>query len=80
VEQPGWYKDLVENHELLKNIHVMKCERRETITYEVIYMVSPIVERMDADMDEEARLFSLFKAAALLGTERGEEADFKYLQ
>jgi hypothetical protein len=31
-------------------------------------------------MDEEARLFSLFKATALLGTESGEEADFKYLQ
>jgi hypothetical protein len=80
MEQPGWYKDLVENHELLKNIHVMQCERQETITYEVRHMVSLILESMDAGMDEEERLFSLFKASALLGTERGEGADFKYLQ
>jgi hypothetical protein len=80
MEQPGWYKDLVENHELLKKIHVMQCERRETITYEVRHMVSLIVDSMDAGMDEESRLFSLFKAAALLGTEREEETDFKYLQ
>jgi hypothetical protein len=80
VEQPGWYKDLVEMHELLKTFHVMQCERQETITYEVRHMVSLIVDSMDAGMDEEARLFSLFKVTALLGTERGEEADFKYLQ
>jgi hypothetical protein len=80
LEQTGWYKDLVENHELLKKIYVMQRERRETITYEVRHVVSLIVESMDSVMDEEARLFSLLKDAALLGTERGEEADFKYLQ
>jgi hypothetical protein len=58
----------------------MQCEHHETITYEVRHMVSLIVESKDAGMDEEARLFSLFKAAALLGTERGEDAGFKYLQ
>jgi hypothetical protein len=26
TENPGWYKDLVENHELLKKVHVMQCE------------------------------------------------------
>jgi hypothetical protein len=80
MEQPGCYKYLVENHELLKKIHVMQCERRETITYEVRHMVSLIVDSMDAGMDEESRLFSLFRAAALLGNEREEEADLKYLQ
>jgi hypothetical protein len=80
MEQPGWYKDLVENHELLKKIHVMQCERRETITYEVRHMVSLIVDNMDAGMDEEYRLFSLFRASDILGTEKEEEADFKYLQ
>jgi hypothetical protein len=58
----------------------MQCERRETITYEVRHMVSKIVDSMDAGMDEESRLFSLFKAAALLVTEREEETDFNYLQ
>jgi hypothetical protein len=58
----------------------MQCERRETITYEVRHMVSLIVDSMDAGMEEEARLILLFKAAALIGTEQGEEADFQYLQ
>jgi hypothetical protein len=80
MEQPGWYKDLVENHELLKKIYVMQSERRETITYEVKHMVSLIVDIMDAGMDEESGLFSLLKAAALLGTESEEEAEFMYLQ
>jgi hypothetical protein len=80
MEQPGWYKDLVENHELVNKIHVMQCERRETITCEVRHMVSLILESMDAGMEEEASLLLLFKAAALLGTERGEEAVFQYLQ
>jgi hypothetical protein len=31
-------------------------------------------------MEEEARLLLLFKAAALLGYERGEEAVFQYLK
>jgi hypothetical protein len=70
MEQPGWYKDLVNNHELLKKIHVIQCERRDTITYEVRHMVSLIVDSMDDGMHEEYRLLSLFKAAALLGTER----------
>jgi hypothetical protein len=80
MEHPDRYKDLEDNLELLKKIHVMQCERQETITYEVRHMVSLIVDIMDAGMDEESRLFSLFRAAALLGTEREEEADFKYLQ
>jgi hypothetical protein len=51
MEQPGWYTYLEENHELLKKIHVMQCERQETITYEVRNMVSLIVESMDSGMD-----------------------------
>jgi hypothetical protein len=43
-------------------------------------MVSLIAESMDSGMEEEARLLLLFKAAALLGTEWGEEAVFQYLQ
>jgi hypothetical protein len=35
TENPDWYKDLVENHELLKKMHFMQCELRETITFEV---------------------------------------------
>jgi hypothetical protein len=49
---------------------MMQCERQETITYEVRHMVSLIVDSMDAGMDEESHLISLFKTAALLGTER----------
>jgi hypothetical protein len=79
MDQPGWYKYLVANHKRLKMINVTQCERWETITYEVIHMVSLVVESMDAVMDEEVCLFSLFKSEALLGTERGAEAEFKYL-
>jgi hypothetical protein len=57
MEQPGLYKDLVKNHELLKKIHVMQRERRETITYEVRHMVSLLVDSMDAGMYEESHLF-----------------------
>jgi hypothetical protein len=35
----------------------------------VRHVVSLILESMDAGMDEEAHLFLLFKAEALLGTE-----------
>jgi hypothetical protein len=80
TENPGWYKDLVENHELLKKVHVMKCERRENITFEVRSMVPLIVESNIADTGEETSLFALFKAAALLGTQRGNVVNFKYIQ
>jgi hypothetical protein len=72
TENPFWYKDLVENHELLKKVHVMQCERRETITFEMRSMVLLIVESNIAGTDEEASLLALFKAAALLGTQRGD--------
>jgi hypothetical protein len=58
----------------------MQCEIRETITFEVIYMVPLIVESHIVGKDEEASLFSLFKAAALLGTQRGDEVNFNYSQ
>jgi hypothetical protein len=77
TEAQGWYKDLVEKHELLKKVHIMQCERRETITYEVRHMVPLIVI---AGTYEEASLFALLKSAALLGTQRGDEADFKCIQ
>jgi hypothetical protein len=80
TESPGWYKDLVENHELLKNVHVMQCERLETITFEVRSMVTLIAESIIAGTDEEASLFALFKAAALLGTQHCDEVNFNYIQ
>jgi hypothetical protein len=80
TESSGWYKDLVENHELLKKVHVMQCERRETITFEVRHMVRLIVESNIAGTDEEASLFALFRAAALLGTQRCDEVNFNYIQ
>jgi hypothetical protein len=43
-------------------------------------MMSLIVDIMDAGMDEESRLFSLIRDAALPGTEKEDQADFKYLQ
>jgi hypothetical protein len=80
TENPGWYKDLVENHELLKRVHVTHCERRETITFEVRHMVLLIVESNISGTDEEASLFALFKAAALLGTQRDDEVNLNYFQ
>jgi hypothetical protein len=70
----------VENHELLKKVHVMQCERRETVTFEVRHMVPLIVESNIAGTYEEASLFALFKAAALLGTQRGDEVNFNYIK
>jgi hypothetical protein len=70
----------VENHELLNKVHVMQCERRETITFEVRSMVPLIVESNIAVNDEEASLFAFFKAAALLGTHHGDEVNFNYIQ
>jgi hypothetical protein len=80
TENPGWYKNLVENHELLKKVHVMQCERHDTITFEVRSMVPLIVEIKIAGTDEEASLFTLFKSASLLGTQHGGEVDFHYIQ
>jgi hypothetical protein len=79
-ENPGWYKDLVENHQLFKKVHVMQCERHEIITFEVRHMVPLIVERNIAGTDEEASLFALFKAATLLGTQHDDEVNFNYIQ
>jgi hypothetical protein len=72
TENPGWYKDLVENHDLLKKVHVMQCDHRKTITFELRHMVPLIEESRIAGTDEEASLFALFKAAALLETQRGD--------
>jgi hypothetical protein len=80
TENSGWYKGLVENHELLKKVRVMQCERRETITFEVIYMFPLIVESNISGTNEEASLSALFKAAALLGTQCGDEVNFNYIQ
>jgi hypothetical protein len=80
TENPGWYKDLVENHELLNKVHVMQCERRETITFEGRSMVPLIVESSIAGIAEEASLFAFLKAATLLGTKCGDEVDFNYIQ
>jgi hypothetical protein len=80
TEAPAWYIDLVEKHELLKKVHVMQCKRRETITNEVRHMVLLIVESKIAGTYEEASLFALFKSAALLGTQCGDEADLKCIQ
>jgi hypothetical protein len=80
TENPGWYKDLVENHESLKKFHAMQCERRETITFEVRHMVPLIVESNIAGTCEEASLFAMFKSEALLETQRGDEVNFNYIQ
>jgi hypothetical protein len=58
----------------------MQSERRDTITFEVRSMVPLIVESKIAGTDEEASLFALFKSAALLGTQHGDEVDFNYTQ
>jgi hypothetical protein len=51
TENPGWYKDLVENHEILKKVHIMQFERRETINFEVRSMVPLIVESNISGID-----------------------------
>jgi hypothetical protein len=43
-------------------------------------MVPLIVESNIAGKDEKASLFALVKAAALLGTQCGDEVNFKYIQ
>jgi hypothetical protein len=43
-------------------------------------MVPVIAESNIAGKDEVASLFALFKAAALLGTQRGDEVNFNYIQ
>jgi hypothetical protein len=44
TENPGWYKNIVENTELYKKVRVMQCERHETITFGVRHAVPIIVE------------------------------------
>jgi hypothetical protein len=70
----------VENHELFKKVHFMQCERCETITFEVRIMFPLIVESNISGTDEVASLFALFKEEALLGTQRGDEVNFNYIQ
>jgi hypothetical protein len=56
-------------------MHVMQCERRKTITFEVRHMVPIILERKIAGTYEEAPLFALFKSVALFDRHHGDEVD-----